>query len=44
MAIDAKIDFIRKTEQKLQDIVTVSDMAKIMNVISDVMQGFEMTI
>ena len=42
MAIDAKMDFMRQTEKALADSVTVSDMSKIMNVISDVLQGYEM--
>ena len=42
MAIDAKIDFMRKTEQMLAESVTVSDMRKIMSVINDVLQGYEM--
>lgn len=42
MAIDAKVDFLRQTEQALADKVTVSDMAQIMNVISDVLQGYDM--
>ena len=42
MAIDSKIDFMRQTERMLADSVTVSDMQKIMNVINDVLQGYEM--
>ena len=42
MAIDAKVDFMRQTEKALADRVTVSDMAQIMNVISDVLQGYDM--
>ena len=42
MAIDAKIDFMQQTEKLLADSITVADMPKIMNVINDVLQGFEM--
>jgi len=42
MAIDAKMDFMRQTEKMLAESVTVSDMSKIMNVISDVLQSYEM--
>ena len=42
MAIDVKVDFLQQTEKRLADSVTVSDMARIMNVISDVLQGYEM--
>ena len=42
MAIDAKIDFMRQTEKQLAESVTVADMPKILNVINDVLQGFEM--
>lgn len=42
MAIDAKIDFIRQIEDKLSEKITVTDMANIMTVLNDVMQGFEM--
>lgn len=40
--IDAKMDFIRQTEKRLADVVTVSDMTVIMNVISDVLERFRM--
>lgn len=42
MAIDAKIDFMQQTEKMLAESITVADMPKIMNVINDVLQGFEM--
>ena len=42
MAIDAKHDFMRQIEKALADSVTVADMPKIMNAISDVLQGYEM--
>ena len=42
MAIDAKMDFLRRAESALADSVTVSDMVNIMNVLSDVLQGFDM--
>ena len=42
MAIDAKVDFIRQTEQALADRVTVSDMTAIMSVINDLLQGYDM--
>jgi hypothetical protein len=42
MAIDAKVDFIRQMELELANVVTVSDMTKIMNAVSNVLEGYEM--
>ena len=42
MAIDAKQHFLKQIEQKCEDQLTVKDMATIMRIISDVMEGFRM--
>lgn len=42
MAMDSKMDFLRETEKSLSDIVTVSDMSKIMTKLSDVLEGFDL--
>ena len=42
MAIEAKTSFLRLIEKKLSAIVTVDMMAKILSVVSDVMEGFDM--
>ena len=42
MAMEAKVDFMRQVEKTLADKVTVSDMAKFMTAISDVLEGYEM--
>lgn len=42
MAMDSKVDFLREAEKVLADIVTVSDMSKIMTNLSDVLEGYDM--
>ena len=42
MAIEAKTSFLRLIEKKLSAIVTVDMMAKILSVVSDVIEGFDM--
>ena len=42
MAIDAKIAFMGQVERKYSDILTASDMAKAMGIISDVLENFDM--
>ena len=42
MAIEAKTSFLRLIEKKLSATVTVDLMAKILSVVSDVMEGFDM--
>lgn len=42
MAIEAKTSFLRLIEKKLSATVTVDMMAKILSVVSDVMEGFDM--
>lgn len=43
MALESKIDFMRQMERQLADKVTVADMAKIMTVVSDILEGYEMS-
>lgn len=42
MAIDAKVNFLSQVEHALSEKVTVSDMARLMSTISDVLQCFRM--
>lgn len=42
MAMDSKIDFLRDVEKSLSEMVTHSDMGKIMAKLADVLEGFEM--
>ena len=42
MAMESKIDFMRTVEQSLASSITVTDMATVMRVINDVMEGYEM--
>ena len=42
MAIDAKIDFIRRMEKELADKATIIDLTKIIDAMNNVLQGFEM--
>ena len=42
MAIDAKYDFMRRTEEILMDKITSSDLAKVMSAMSDILEGFDM--
>ena len=42
MAIDAKMNFLSYTEQRLKSDVTASVMTKVLAVMSDVMQSFDM--
>jgi len=41
MALDAKISFLGQTERKCADTLTKNDLEKIMQIISDVLEGFE---
>ena len=40
MAIDSNISFLNQTEKKLSTEVTAADMNKVLTIISDIMQGF----
>ena len=42
MAIDAKVSLLRQIEMRCRDILTVTDMSKLMEVISDAFQGYKM--
>lgn len=42
MAIDAKVSFMNQMEKKLQTEITMDSMMKVMTVVADVMEGFEM--
>lgn len=42
MAIDAKVSFLKQTEMKLADKITMADMSKCLEAISDVLQDFDM--
>jgi len=42
MAIDAKVSFLNQTEKRLSSEVTANTMAKVMSIISDVLEGYEM--
>lgn len=44
MAIDAKVNFLSQVEHSLADSLTVTDMAKLMSKISDVLQHFNMAV
>ncbi len=43
MAIDAKISFLNQTEKQLSTDVTADTMTKVMKIIADVMENFEIT-
>ena len=43
MAIDSKVSFINQTEKRLSTEITQSDMNKVLTIISDVMEGFDIT-
>lgn len=42
MAIDAKISFMNQVEKRLSTEVTADAMSRIMPILADVMEGFEM--
>lgn len=42
MAIDAKVSFLNQTETKLSTEITAADMTKVLSIISDVLEGYEM--
>ena len=42
MAIEAKASFLRQAEKKLSTEVTADTMARVLSIISDVMEGFDM--
>ena len=42
MAIEAKASFLRKMEKKLETETTASTMAKVLSIVADVMEGFDM--
>ena len=42
MAIEAKASFLRQTEKQLSTTVTADMMAKVLSIISDVMEGYDM--
>lgn len=42
MAIEAKMDFLRRVEKALADRITAADLSVVMAVVSDKMDGFEM--
>ena len=42
MAIDAKISFMSQTEKRLSTVTTADTMAKLLAIVSDVLEGFEM--
>lgn len=42
MAIEAKVDFMNQTEKRLSSEVTADTMAKVMTIIADVLDGYEM--
>lgn len=42
MAIDAKISFLNQLEKRLSTVVTADTMSKVLSVVSDVLEGFEM--
>jgi site-specific recombinase XerD len=42
MAIDAKISFMNQTEKRLSTEITAEDMTKVMTIVADVLEGFEM--
>ena len=43
MAIDAKMSFLNQAEKRLSSEVTAQMMTKVLTIISDVMEGFDMT-
>lgn len=42
MAIEAKASFLRQMEKKLETETTASTMAKVLSIVADVMEGFDM--
>ena len=42
MAIEAKYDFLRRTEAKLASEITAADLAKVMSAMSDILEDFDM--
>ena len=42
MAIEAKTSFLRQIEKELSTTTTADTMAKVLSIISDVMEGFDM--
>ena len=42
MAIDAKMSFLGQVERKCGDLLTVNETGKMMKIISDVLEGFDM--
>lgn len=42
MAIDAKVSFMGQVERKCADVLTVSEMEKTLQIISDLLEGFDM--
>ena len=42
MAIDAKISFMNQTEKKLATEITAEAMARVMSIVADVLEGYEM--
>ena len=42
MAIEAKTSFLRQMEKRLSTITTADTMAKVLSVVSDVMEGFDL--
>lgn len=42
MAIDAKVSFMNQTEKRLSKEITADSMAKVMTIVADVLEGYEM--
>lgn len=42
MAMDAKISFMQEMEKALEDKITAADLMKILTVVSDIMEGYDM--
>ena len=42
MAIDAKISFMNQTEKKLSAEITADTMARVMTIVADTLEGYEM--
>ena len=42
MAIDAKVSFLGQVERKYAELLTMKDMVQAMQIISDVLEGFDM--
>ena len=42
MAIDAKVSFMNQTEKELGKEITAESLGKVMTIIADVLEGFEM--